>query len=248
MNLADKKRTNAMDNVQILSTNKYNKFKLHYKNRKINYSKVEKLAAAIDKNNLLPIYPIVVNKKFEILDGQHRFEAAKSVKALVYYIVSNGNYGIENVADSNNFQSHWKLDDYINYYASDDREPYLKLIALSKKYNIASSFICNIHQLANISKRIKDGSFEFSNYNETVDVLKQAKTIGVEFEFKYWNTRSFLRAMVFITKVNGYNRLRLHQKLQANKFSLVKCFTAEDYIKLLEQVYNLNAVEPLRFL
>lgn len=233
---------------EIMLTKNYSKFKLHQKNRKINYSKVERLAAAIDKINLLPIYPIVVNKKFEILDGQHRFEAAKSIKADIYYLVSESNYGIENVADSNNFQSHWKLDDYVNYYAADGREPYIKLITLSKKYNIAASFLCNIHQLAKIAGKIKDGSFEFKNYTETLEIIKQAKAIGIEFGFKYWNQRTFLRAILFISKVNGYNKLRMQQKLQAHKNSLVRCFTAEDYIKLLESVYNLNSVEQVRFL
>ena len=233
---------------QIQSTRSYSKFKLHQKNRKINFAKVEKLAAAIDKNNLLPIYPIVINKKFEILDGQHRFEAAKSIKAEVYYLVSENNYGIENVADSNNFQSHWKLEDYINYYAVDGREPYLKLIDLSKKYKAQITFVGNLHGIAKTTQQIKDGTFEFLNYTEAATILKDAKTIGVEFEFQYWNRRDFLRAITFINKVNGYNKMRMMQKLHSHNKMLVRCFTAEDYIKLLESIYNLNSVEPLRFL
>lgn len=234
--------------MEIQSTRTYGKFKLHQKNRKINFAKVEKLAAAIDKNNLLPIYPIVVNKKFEILDGQHRFEAAKSVKAELFYLISDNNYGIENVADSNNFQSHWKLEDYINYYAVDGREPYLKLIELAKKYKAQITYVANIHGIAKITQQIKDGTYDFSNYTETATVLKDAKAIGVEFEFERWNSRPFLRAITFINKVNGYNKMRMLQKLHTHSKLLVKCFTAEDYIKLLESIYNLNSVEQSRFL
>jgi len=233
---------------EILSTNKYNKFKLHQKNRKINYSKVEKLAAAIDKNNLLPIYPIVVSPKFEILDGQHRFEAAKSVKADVYYIISDINYGIENVADSNNFQSHWKLEDYINYYVADGKEPYIKLTELAKKYKAQITYVSNIHGIAKITQQIKDGSYQFPNYQETITMLRDAKAIGVELDFKFWYRRDFLRAITYINKVNGYSKLRMQQKLIAHKEMLVRCFTAEDYIKLLESIYNLNSIQTLRFL
>lgn len=233
---------------EVIKTNKYNKFKLHFKNRKLNLSKVKNLAEAISKNNLLPYFPIVVNKQFEILDGQHRFEAAKSVKADLYYIVSGNNYSIENVADSNNFQSHWKQDDYINYYALDGKEPYIKLLELQKKYAITASFIANLHQLANVTKEIKQGTFEFKNYHQTVEILKQARGIGVEYNFKHWNQRPFLRALGYVLKVQGFNKLRMMQKLTTHKELLVKCYTAEDYTRVLETIYNYNSKEVLRFL
>jgi ParB-like chromosome segregation protein Spo0J len=76
----------------VLSTNNYDLFSLHEKNRKLNYKKVERLSAAISKKNLLNVYPIVVNKKNVILDGQHRYAAAKAAKATVFYLVSDDGY------------------------------------------------------------------------------------------------------------------------------------------------------------
>lgn len=232
----------------VQKTNKYNKFKLHNKNRKLNLTKVNKLAEAISKNNLLPYFPIVVNKQFEILDGQHRFEAAKSVKADLYYLVSGNNYNIENVADSNNFQSHWKLDDYINYYAVDGREPYIKLMELSNKYSIAACYIANIKGTKATTAQLRDGSFSFNDYADIVDVLKQARAIGLEYGFKHWNQRPFLRALNFVVHVNGFSKLRMMQKLTTHKNMLVKCYTSEDYIQTFDTIYNQNSTEPLRFL
>jgi hypothetical protein len=48
--------------------------------------------------------------------------------------------------------------------------------------------------------------------------------------------------------VKGYNKLRMGQKIQANRKLLVKCHEAEEYIKLLEEIYNKNATQVLRFL
>lgn len=232
----------------VLKTNKYSKFKLHFKNRKINLTKVTKLADAIAKNNLLPYFPIVVNKQFEILDGQHRFEAAKSVKQDVYYIISGNNYHIEDVPGSNNFQSQWKLIDYVNYYAADGKDAYVKLLNLSKKYGINIGHVANIHNVENINSSIRNGTFEFSDYDEVVDILKQARSIGIEYNFKHWNQRPFLRALNYIVGVKGFNKLRMMQKLTTHKDLLVKCYTAEDYTKVLETIYNYNSTEILRFL
>ena len=231
----------------IQKTNDYKKLSLHKKNRIINWPKVNKLAEAMKKNSLLPIYPIIVNPKFEILDGQHRFEAAKIARVDIYYIVSSGCYDIENVAESNCFQKGWNIGDFIRYHTKDGKPEFVKLTVLADKYKIWPAQIANLHETEKNASKIKDGTFTFSNYEETVEVLKHARTIGLEFGFDHWNKRPFLRAIKYILTIKGYNKLRMGQKIQAHRSKLVKCHEAKQYISLLEEIYNTRSIEQLRF-
>lgn len=237
-----------MDEVKIQSTKNYKRFTLHEKNRKLNINKINKLAKAIGENNLLNIFPIIVNKKNEILDGQHRFEAAKIVKAEVFFIVSNGKYDIDKVAETNSLQSHWKMIDYVNYYAKEGKEPFIKILDLCKKYDVNVSLVFNLSDMAKVNEQIKSGEFEFADYQETIKILKHARLIGIEFGFKHWNSRAFLRAIRHVLSVKGYNELRMIQKLKAHPDRLIKLSEAEHYIKMLEDVYNTGAIEQVRFL
>ncbi len=234
--------------MNIQKTTDYKKFSLHEKNRRLNYNKIVKLGEAMKKKNLLPIFPIVVNLKMEILDGQHRFEAAKRAKATISYIISDQKYDIENVADSNNFQSHWLLSDFVNYFAKENKPDYISLQVLAKKYNIGVATIANLSGNRNVFQDIKTGNFIFPDLNEMKDLLSHAKTIGLEFAFPFWNSRPFLRALRHIIKVHDYNKMRMGQKIQANRKLLVKCHEADAYIRVLEEIYNSNAIEKTRFL
>lgn len=55
-------------------------------------SRFKGLAKSIKELGLLQ--PILVNENFEIIDGNHRFEACKSLQVPIWYILSEG-YGIE---------------------------------------------------------------------------------------------------------------------------------------------------------
>jgi hypothetical protein len=234
--------------TKIIGTSDYSQFKLHDKNRRVNYKKAEKLAVAIKAHNLLPIFPIVVDKNMIILDGQHRFEAAKLAKAKLYYVITSGEYAIENVAETNNMQNHWRTEDFINYYAKEGRAPFVKLVDLARKYKLRSSVIADLALPYKGIEKLKDGSFQFENYDLTKDLLQHAKVIGIEYAFPYWNSRPFLRALRHILNVKNYNKLRMGQRIQANRKLLVKCYDPQQYIKLMEEIYNTGALENVRFL
>ena len=62
--------------------------------------------------------PIVVNEKKFILDGQHRYTAAKQLGIPIYYIIMHG--GVKSDIKNRNINiKNWKLDDYVHYYSND---------------------------------------------------------------------------------------------------------------------------------
>ena len=46
-------------------------------------------SAAIKKNNLLRVNPIIVDRKMNVIDGQHRLEACKILKEGIYYMLDD---------------------------------------------------------------------------------------------------------------------------------------------------------------
>ncbi len=70
----------------IKKTKNYEMFTFREDNReKIDQSHVQRLVFSIEKRNLLELRPIIVNEKFEVIDGQHRLMAAKFLDVEIFY-------------------------------------------------------------------------------------------------------------------------------------------------------------------
>lgn len=63
-------------------------------NRNKNIIHLSRLKKSISENYLFTV--IIVNEKYEIIDGQHRFECVKELKLPLHYIVCKG-YGLNEV-------------------------------------------------------------------------------------------------------------------------------------------------------
>ena len=62
---------------QVMMTNDYNMFKNIEGNRNINKIHLKRLKQSIQEKHIM--VPIIVNGKYEIIDGQHRFQSAKDL-------------------------------------------------------------------------------------------------------------------------------------------------------------------------
>lgn len=63
------------------------KFKFYKHNRKVTAANVKKLITENKRVFNMHNFPIVVNERFEIIDGQHRFEACRINGWPIYYVV-----------------------------------------------------------------------------------------------------------------------------------------------------------------
>lgn len=69
-------------------TSDYSLFKLLRGNRDLNKPHMNKMKEAIESDNRLNLHPIIVNKNFEVIDGQHRLQCAKELGVDIFYIRS----------------------------------------------------------------------------------------------------------------------------------------------------------------
>lgn len=114
--------------TQVFKTYNYNKFNKMTGNRDIESKRIAKIKESIDTVGQV-INPIIVNEKFEVIDGQGRLETFKLLQLPVYYIVVPG-IGMKECVSMNINQTNWTLPDYIKSFADMNNESYIRLSKL----------------------------------------------------------------------------------------------------------------------
>lgn len=151
-------------------TYEYEKFKLILGNR--NVSSVKKILKSIDNVGQLRI-PIIVNEKYEIIDGQHRYQAWKERNLPIYYTICEG-YGIKECIAMNTTSENWKSEDYINCYAEYGYFDYIALRAFENRYSgKLSKMVIRMAAAGNYGKSnadaIKNGTFKLAMHESEVE-------------------------------------------------------------------------------
>ena len=126
-------------NSDVMKSSDYEKFSILEQNRVVNDKHVNELVVSIQNNGQLT--PIIVNEKFEIIDGQHRFDACKILKQSVMYLISYKT-SINEVILMNNTQKSWKLHDYLRCFSDkkwDNHEIYQKVDKFMREHNLKLS-------------------------------------------------------------------------------------------------------------
>ena len=168
----------------VYQSDDYSKFKLIEGNRPIDHAK--KIIESIKEIGML-WQPILVNERFEIIDGQGRFLAMKTLKLPIIYIRQDG-LTIKEVRYLNKNATNWKVDDYIHSYATGDdaRDAYRNLEVVMRQFpefsqstimKAASRYGLNSYH----SNAIKSGAYDemdFTSMNNAIRRLTKLREIS----------------------------------------------------------------------
>ena len=124
---------------QILRTKDYSIFRRMEGNREVTAKRANHIRESIINIGLVPV-PIVVNEHMEIIDGQGRFEALKSLGLPVFYVVVPG-LTLSDCVSMNINTTPWQLIDYISSYAETGNENYIRLKKLINCYDLPMSVV-----------------------------------------------------------------------------------------------------------
>jgi hypothetical protein len=184
--LADAIPAMNQQDLQIHSTHDLSIFKTLNGNRDLNMSNVDRIAKSILDNGFLKV-PIVVNENFEIIDGQHRVEAAKKVNSIIYYVKVK-NYDLSTAILLNANASNWKTIDYVKSFCERGNSNYLKLMQLyesNKDFGLntcaelTTDFIYRLVLNKDNSKSdvIKTGEFIYNDVNDAEYIFESMRKI-----------------------------------------------------------------------
>lgn len=230
---------------QIYETYDYGKFKRLEGNREVkNFTRV------LDSINTVGVIlnPVLVNEKFEIIDGQHRFEALKSMGLPVYYIMQEG-IGRKECTYLNIGQTNWTTTDFINKYASEGIQDYKYLQMLLSEYGKTFklegvfAFISDQPvQGGTIHQHIKQKKIHIDSnkYAVAKKRLKSAEELGfcdLQKEGKFL-CRSWWTSVAYAFRHPDVSVRELAKKLKASPLELVAYSNTIDQLSLFDKILN----------
>jgi len=216
----------------------YDVFKTTEGNRNINRLHVERLKKSMSEYYL--VSPIIVNENYEIIDGQHRFVAAKELGLPIYFICNHG-YGLPEVQRLNQVFRAWSVDDFLEGYANLGKEDYIMVIKFKERHNLTSTKLSII--LLDKDRRDDDVVADFKRGTFKIVNEEWASSFLVALEafqryFVDYKTTNFVKAFRLLYECPKYNHDLMKKKLEYQSGLFEKRNTIQQYAQLLTEIYN----------
>lgn len=229
-------------------TKDYSKFKNIDGNRKITPAHVEKLVAAMERRNLLEYFPVLVNEKMEVIDGQHRLIAAAKLDYPVTYEVVPG-LELEDVMSINTNSKGWSTMDFIDTYIKLGNPYYEQLKKFIKRTGFGVSLSAQLLQGkassltggSHTSQLIRAGEFKVVAESFAERIAEYVRLLSPNTDFDSHKDRGFVKAIVMLDGNEGFDMERLVSKLRMHGLKLQRRPDAKYYLIHIEELYNFNA-------
>lgn len=240
--------------MKIEKTTNYDKFRTIKGNRELNRTYLNKLTRSVEENNLLEANPIIVNERFQVLDGQHRLEVARRLEIPIFYvIVPTGS--IKEIQMLNSNVRGWTMLNFLDSYIDRGNENYMllkgfmEMTGLSLGIGIllltgAQSRSRNGHK---IIEDFKNGDFKIT---QAAFADRVAKDLGILSEFcevGVCTDREFVAALT-LAYSKGFRFEAILGKLKSSSIKLIFSKTRKGYIRQLEDVLSFKAKAPARII
>lgn len=231
-----------MENV-VQQTDNYDMFSFIEANRDQSRGHVEALKHAYEEiGNLTKVQPILVNERYEIIDGQHRFTACKDLGEPIYYTQVPG-LGVREARSMNILHRGWRVEDYAKSYALTGDTNYQKYIQLREDYgfnhSITLAYILNDPgSRSGFLKEFRQGEFVVPNEEEAVDRLEYLHAAAERAPIVAMRPAAL--ALLKVLNMENFDRARMLDKLERNAHKMMRYEKIEDNLRQLEDIYNAN--------
>lgn len=238
---------NLQEIYKVKCTKDYYRFKLVDGNRNIEHART--VGKSIDEIGLLPI-PIIVNERFEIYDGQGRFEACKQRNLPIYYMMISGlTVGV--IRKLNSTSTKWKVQDYIHSYTSgeDKTIDYVYLENLQKQFPEFGNVVITSavggygNSGGHYASKIRKGEFTCTveQYEDAVKILTWLKPFAQYVKQVGGRTNYLYTALIWCYQNESVDNDYLFEKFQKRYMAINEIATEKAAIaEIQEKVYNFN--------
>ena len=224
----------VIDN-QIHTTKNYEMFSSFGGNRTKNLQHINRIRKSMEENYLFTI--IIVNERFEIIDGQHRFEVIKELGLPLYYVVCKG-YGLNEIHILNQNAKNWTAEDYMNGYCDMGNKDYQIYKEFKEYYGFGHSECMALLGAEGLNKNpnFKSGEFKIGNLFEARRVADNVMDISKYYDG--YKRRTFVYTMYALSKNPDFVHSDFLHKLSLQPGVLVDCPNVDSYKNLIEKIYN----------
>jgi hypothetical protein len=224
----------------ITSTKNYEKFKRVGLNRSIKNKNVERLMKSFELTGGMSMSkPIIVDKEFNIIDGQHRLEACKRMGIPVHYVVFKDN--TKNIPIYNTYQEKWGLEDYAQYWASQGNKNYQRLLEIKNKTGVSINGLieCLFNASGYKNEVFKEGRVVFEkDIEESVDFVQKMMRLCYIIKGKRNIVNKIVRCVKCLRKIKDFDLDFLIDNVMKYQAKLYLCTTSEEYLQLFTDIYN----------
>jgi hypothetical protein len=226
----------------IYRSHDYGQFKFLIKNRAINNPNVTKLVEENRKKFNLHNYPIIVTRRFQIIDGQHRFEASKIIKSPVYYIIDESNLGsAKDIMTVNRAGKNHSIVDKLDILFMDGDEGAIYIERIYSRFNgkfskgvIFQLLATGIDTGSNKGKLDRNVSVTLLNKDDGMKVLKALYQNQIE----DYNTAKMVMGLSYICKKTGIEPIAIIERVKKNYVKWVHPKGRQECVNSIINCYN----------
>ena len=225
----------------IFRTTYYEKYKMNDFNRDIKESHVKNLMSKMREFGFLPNKAISVNEKNEIIDGHHRFLAAKALNIPVLVQICKGMRD-EDILQVNQDQINWDKHNYTGFWAKKGNEHYKAIqnfMLEFPKFKMTQTLILlsnepNAHPKTEVFQK---GKFVAKSYTKAREYAKVITEIANTFNKAY--TSKFISALIACDmKCKEFSFSEFIDKLQKFPDKMQPRISTRNYVENIQEVYN----------
>lgn len=231
--------------TEIYETKDYEVFTLIESNRPIYPAHLRRLVSAIKHNNKLQQNPIRVSPDGEVLDGQHRLEAAKELNLPIFYYIDDSDTDVTDIVAENWTVKRWTLNDVINFWCANGKESFIKLREFLEKHPwmtapVAVAVLQGRKSNSYINGRNRErfimGEFEITDWQYAT---RFANAIGDFMKLiDFANDRKFMAAISYLLRLPDYDHERMIEQMERYGTDMERQVSQTEYLRTLEEVYN----------
>lgn len=190
-------------------TSDYTIFKKMKGNRKV----VKNASLKEEIKEMGQLSPIVVNGKFEVLDGQHRLGILKELRMPVLFVVTNS-VSPRAVISMNTAQRNWKYEDYLDFFISQGHSDYIRFSQIYNQYKDYIALTVLIDLVTSQSKELfKNGQLTIKDEHNLIATLSFMKEFSIETGYKNM-PQTIQIALLRFLKIDYANHPRLIYKFK----------------------------------
>ncbi len=233
----------AKNSSQVHTTFDYHLFIPIDGNRNKNLLHINRLKKSMQENYLFTI--ITVNEKYEIIDGQHRYEVIKELGLPLHYVICRG-YGLNEVHVLNQNSKTWNADDYLDGYCKLGYLDYLIYRKFKEQYNIGHNEAMTLLSGSPYGKKNETffkGEFKVKSLKSAERTMEKILMIAPYYEGV--KRRTFIFTMIALLQNKNFEFTEFLQKLKLQPTALQDCTTVENYKVLIEEIYNYRRREKI---
>ena len=234
----------------IYTTTDYDGFVFTDWNRNVSNARVVKMVESIKQVGWLP-EPVMVNEKFEVIDGQSRVKALEKLGMPVQFCIRKG-VGRKECQALNLFQKNWSTTDFIDSYVADGNKNYIWIKDMLTTYKkLTPRLVLNVIAYkgrgfsfdgGGYAQRIMDGGMTFTDTEKkSIDdmffyFLRFADTV----EYTGGRKGIFYSALAFMYHLEGVDKERVYTVVNNARYDIVPAGTISGWLQQIEDLYNRN--------